>query len=108
MEASLRAQYPRIDAGTVAELRQEFERVQISYVTDFSKEAPAIYARYFTADELRDMLAFYRTPTGIKMLKVLPKITAEVTGAIIQREEGLQKEAGEAFENILRRRGYIR
>ena len=35
------------------------------------------YAKHFTADELRDMIAFYRTPTGQKTIKVEPQIMAE-------------------------------
>jgi len=31
-------------------------------------EGPAIYARHFTAQELREIMAFYRTPTGGKLL----------------------------------------
>jgi uncharacterized protein len=37
----------------------------------------AVYARNFTADELRQVTAFYRTPVGQKMLEKLPAITQE-------------------------------
>ena len=36
-----------------------------------------IYARNFTAAELRDIAAFYRTETGKKLLEKLPAITNE-------------------------------
>lgn len=108
MEGALRNMYPGLDADTAIELRQVFERAQNSYATDWNKELPAIYARYFTADELRDMLAFYRSPTGAKMLKVMPQITAEMMAAIMQKAESLQTETSQAFDVILRRRGYIR
>lgn len=108
IEGSLRNMYPGLDADTAAELRQAFESVQNAYATDLNKESPAIYARYFSADELRDMLAFYRSPTGAKMLKVMPQITAEMMAAIMQKAESLQTETSQAFDVILRRRGYIR
>lgn len=108
IEGALRNQYPGLDADTLAELRQVLERVQNAYATDFIKESPAIYARYFTADELRDMLAFYRSPTGAKALKVMPQITAEMMAAILQKAESVQTETSQAFDMILRRRGYIR
>ncbi len=36
-----------------------------------------LYAKYFTEDELRDMVAFYRTPTGQKSMQVFPQLMAE-------------------------------
>jgi hypothetical protein len=36
-----------------------------------------VYARYFSADELKQMAAFYRTPAGIKMLAIMPQVSAE-------------------------------
>ena len=63
-----------IDAAGRGQLRAEFERIQLDNLTDIMKDAPAIYARHFTAQELRDMTAFYRTPTGQKMLERLPTV----------------------------------
>lgn len=40
-------------------------------------ELAAVYARNFTADELRQVAAFYRMPVGQKMLQKLPAITQE-------------------------------
>ena len=50
-----KAHADKIDDATIAELRAEFERIQISFVTDAMKEAPPIYARHFTVAELRDL-----------------------------------------------------
>jgi hypothetical protein len=36
-----------------------------------------LYARYFSAEELRSMAAFYRTPAGAKMLFLTPRISHE-------------------------------
>ncbi len=33
-----------------------------------------LYDKYFTEDELKDMIAFYRTPTGKKTVQVMPKL----------------------------------
>jgi hypothetical protein len=40
-------------------------------------EIVPLYARYFTADELKQMAAFYRTPAGAKMLFLTPRISHE-------------------------------
>jgi uncharacterized protein len=37
-----------------------------------------IYSAKFTADELRDLIKFYSTPTGKKIARLLPEITGEV------------------------------
>jgi uncharacterized protein len=40
-------------------------------------EAVPLYARYFTADELKQLATFYRTPVGKKSLQALPKLMGE-------------------------------
>lgn len=41
----------------------------------------AVYDRHFTADDLRQMLAFYDTPVGKKLLATLPTVTQESMAA---------------------------
>jgi hypothetical protein len=36
-----------------------------------------LYDKFFTEQELRDLIAFYRTPTGRKSLQVMPELLAE-------------------------------
>ncbi len=33
-----------------------------------------LYDKYFTEDELKDMIAFYRTPTGKKTIQIMPQL----------------------------------
>src|SRR5262245_53337267 len=49
-----------LDAKGRGELRAEFERIQMANLTEVLKDGPPIYARHFTAQELREMIAFYR------------------------------------------------
>jgi hypothetical protein len=37
----------------------------------------SLYDKYFTEDELKDLISFYKTPTGKKTLSVLPQLFAE-------------------------------
>ena len=46
------AQAKKIDDATLAEMRTDFERIQTAFLADAMKDAPAIYARYFTVTEL--------------------------------------------------------
>jgi hypothetical protein len=41
------------------------------------KAAYPIYDKYFTEEELRDLVAFYKTPTGQKSIQVMPGIVRE-------------------------------
>lgn len=36
-----------------------------------------LYDRYYTEDDLRQVIAFYKTPVGQKLMKTLPAITQE-------------------------------
>ncbi len=106
IERDLRAR--NIDDAARGELRREFERIQIEYLADLLKDAPAIYARHFTATELREITAFYRTPTGAKALREMPAVTAESMAAVMPRLQELQIKTQEAFARVLRERGYIK
>jgi hypothetical protein len=61
-----------------------------------------IYSRHFSLDEIRGLVAFYRTPLGEKVLATLPSITAE--SIRVGQEWGAAK-ARELIER-LEERGY--
>ena len=105
IEQSLRAQNPKVDAAASGELRQEYERLLTEDYNKIMSDAPAIYARYLTAQEIRDVTAFYRTPSGAKALQVMPQATAEISAMSLERLQGLQERVYLAFLNILQKRG---
>lgn len=100
------ARVEKIDDATIAELRKEFDRIELAFVTDALKQAPPIYARHFTVDELKELAAFYRTAIGGKALHEMPVVMGEFTATLVPRLQNIQSEATEAFEKILRERGY--
>jgi uncharacterized protein len=106
LEASARAE--KIDDATIAELRKEFDRLELAFVTSSLKEAPPVYARHFTVDELKGLAAFYRTPLGAKALHEMPQVMGEFTSAIVPRLDTLRQQTGEAFNKVLRERGYMK
>ena len=105
IEQALRAKRSDINQATLTELRSEFERIQMQYMGGVMADAPALYARYFSAQELRDMLAFYKTPTGLKSLQVMPQLTTEVFKMVMSKMQGLQTQIMGAFDAALRQRG---
>jgi hypothetical protein len=86
-------------------LHNEYEKLQISYISEIVDEAPSIYARYFSAQEMRDITAFYRTPAGAKTLKVMPRATADLFALVTPRMQGMQERVNLAFLNILQKHG---
>lgn len=43
-----------------------------------------LYGKHFSIEELKDLLAFYKTPTGKKLAKVLPVISGEAARTTAQ------------------------
>jgi uncharacterized protein len=105
IEQGLKAKQ-QITPDQLTDLRHEFERIQIEFVTKVMADAPALYARHFTAQELRELLAFYHTPIGIKALRTMPQITAESLKLVMARLPQLQTDAMEAFGKVLKQRGF--
>jgi hypothetical protein len=93
----------RIDVQTLAELRREIERIGNRFIMESMADAPALYARHFTETELREMIAFYRTPTGAKALNTLPKLSGEMMTLLLPRMPALQKELETAVGGVLRK-----
>jgi hypothetical protein len=106
IERDLRSKNPSLDQTVSLELRKEFERIHVEFLTDVMKEGPAIYARHFTEPELRQLIAFYRSPVGAKMLKVTPQMTAETMALIMPRVQEIIVKTNEAFKKVLTDRGF--
>jgi hypothetical protein len=106
IEARLRAYNRTLDDATLGDLRKELERIQIDYMMNLVKDGPAVYARHFTAEELREVVAFYRTPTGRKLLERTPQLSAEVTAMITPHMPDFYGRTMDAFVKALRSRGY--
>jgi uncharacterized protein len=96
----------RVDQATLTELRAEFERSLQEFVNDSMKDAPAIYARYFTVDELHQIAAFYKTPAGAKALQTLPKVMSDYFGTMMPRMATFQQQVNTRIQAILDKHGY--
>jgi hypothetical protein len=95
--AGLRTVYPQVPEREWGEV----ERVARE-VPDPRERMVSLYARLYTGDEIRQMLAFYRSPLGQKML---------VSGALTTTEGVVGKqeyfiEVGRRIESVLRQGGY--
>jgi hypothetical protein len=107
IESALRVQKPDLSPAKLAELRGEFERIRLARLSEIVKDVPAIYARHLTAEDMRALAAFYSTPTGAKMLQVMPKILPEAFATVLPRMQTMAAETQESFVRLLRERGLL-
>jgi uncharacterized protein len=96
----------KVDAVTLAELRTAFESALSSFTGTVMQDAPAIHAKYFNAAELRDLLAFYRSPIGAKALKTMPQVTADITAQMMPRMQPFQADLAARLDAVMQKHGY--
>ncbi len=96
----------KVDTATLTEMRGEFERALVSFTTEVMKGAPDVYARHFSAKELQDMIAFYKSPTGVKALHEMPKVMGDVSTQMAPRLQSLQGELSARMRAIMAKHGY--
>ena len=96
----------KVDAATISDMRNAFEQALIKFTGEVMKNAPEVYARHFSAKELRDMIAFYKSPTGVKALHEMPKVMTDVSAQMAPRLQSLQAELNARMIAIMREHGY--
>ena len=97
---------PRVDAATLTELKGQFEQSLSGFTTEVMRDSPAVYARHFTADELRAMLAFYKSPVGQKALHTMPTVMTELGQQMGPRMQAFQTDLHAKMEATLKKHGY--
>lgn len=97
----------RKEANAIFERFSTRYREEVGRQIDFRKfqeeVSLSLYDKYFTEGELADMIAYYRTPTGQKALRLMPELladsvrqSAEILGPQLTRiaRQILQEELG--------------
>ena len=77
--------------GQFKDVMMKFFNKHMSYKS-LKPDLVEIYAEAFSTEELRDLIAFYGTPTGAKALRVMPQLMAQSS------QLGLQKVQQNAAE----------
>jgi hypothetical protein len=75
-------------------------------LSELSERTAAIYAANFTDAELRELTAFYRTPTGERYLQKLPVIAQQSMAAGQQFGEAVTAEMRDRIMEELDKRGH--
>lgn len=87
----------KLSSGVMNELRPEFDRLVGKFVVEaMRQDMPSVYARHFTVEELRQMIAFYRTPTSAKSIRLAAAVMDDFyRSSLNKREADLQREISE-------------
>lgn len=72
---AMQAELEKILPGMMASMQKIFGDPAL--LDELERETTAIYARNYTVEEMRELLAFYRSPVGAKMLATMPKVMQE-------------------------------
>ena len=96
----------KVDAATLTELRGQFEASLSNFTKEVMADSPAVYARHFTVDELRAMLAFYKSPVGRKALETMPTVMTELGQQMAPRMQAFQNDLHAKMEATLKKHGY--
>ena len=97
---------PKVDAATLTELRSQFEASLSNFTKEVMADSPAVYARHFTVEELRAMLAFYKSPVGQKALHTMPAVMTELGQQMAPRMQAFQTELHTKMEATPKKHGY--
>ena len=73
----LRKLYPQAPDHMRTLIEEELKIAFREALPEFVDAVIVIYSRYFTIAEVNDMVAFYKTETGRKVIRVLPELMAE-------------------------------
>ena len=110
MFAILKASRPDIPDRALGIMERELSALfseKLSAPGGLSEMVIPIYDKYFTHAELRDLLAFYRTPAGQKAITVLPMVLQESMQAGQRWGQSLGPEIERRIVEALRREGVL-
>lgn len=108
--ASGRPITPRMEAELRRIITEENRTTMTQASATMVEDAARVYARYFTADELRELQRIQTAPVMQKMQRVAPQFSAELAqigmAAASRRQPEVQRRVMEAMARIRAEEGY--
>ena len=97
---------PIAKSADLEEVKQIMNQVFARMPAEFVKLAVPLYQENLTAEEVRGLIRFYKSPVGQSVITKLPRLTqqGQQIGALVG--EKLAKEAFENSRKRLRQKGY--
>lgn len=84
VEASIAQQGATVPPEFSARVVEEYERMMPSYQEVVDMQA-GLLVKHYAEGEIRELLAFYRTPLGRKAIRITPEVMADVNGQLSAR-----------------------
>ena len=105
MVQSLKLSHPGIPQRALDLLPEEVAAVFDAHIPAFVAQIIPVYHRYFTAEEVRGMIAFYSTDLGRKAISAMPGLMTESMHIGQRWGEGLSPELAERVRARLKKEG---
>ena len=94
-------------------ITKDFDEIAPLFLAEFGKikdhmidDAARLHARVFTKNELEEVLAFYRTPTGQKVATMQPKLGPALMAIGQKHGEKAASQVAEKMKAELKKRGH--
>ena len=105
MVQSLKLSHPGIPQKALDMLPAEVGAVFDAHIPAFVAQIIPVYHRYFTAEEVKGMIAFYSTDLGRKAISAMPGLMTESMMIGQKWGEGLSPELAERVRARLKKEG---
>lgn len=105
IEQMLNAIPKRPTSEQISGLKAEYVAMMEKEMKDAMADSPSIYAKFFSAQELRDLLAFYKTETGRKTISVMPQLMGEIMQRTMQRMPAMMTRIKDGFTRVMKEKG---
>jgi hypothetical protein len=80
-----------LENALVGDRKNSYERFQrklnekLNYNEMMSELSSASFDKYYTLDEIKELIVFYKSPVGQKSIKLMPEVTAETMKAVQEK-----------------------
>ena len=78
---------------------EDMEKIMNKEIAELNKQLFPIYKKYLTHDDLKEIIKFYESPIGKKMVKSQPMITKEAFQIGVKWGQGVAKRVLEKMQN---------
>jgi hypothetical protein len=96
---------PGMSDKVVAAAKDELQKIMAEKVPVLMEQIVPVYAKHFTSEEIKGLIAFYRTPLGAKMIHETPLIVAETSKVGEAWGRGLEPEIRQRLEARMKAEG---
>jgi hypothetical protein len=103
---SLMKENPKIPSKAVESIKDEISKVFAEEMPKLMVEIVPIYARHFTQNEVKGLIAFYSTPLGKKTIKTMPALMNACMQVGQAWGKAIEPGLGPRLESRLKREGF--